>query len=268
MRNTSWLADLHVHSTFSDGAMSIPELIDFYGRRKFGAIAVTDHICEEQSVFGLAAKYLNLTLTKNNFDQYLEIIEKEARRAWNQYSMVVIPGFEISKNSISNQRSAHLLGLGVKEFISADGDIADSARAIRAQDALVIAAHPVSTRKFEKQTFHLWSRRAELAPLIDAWEVASGPFLFDEVLKSGLPMIATSDLHRPAQIHAWKTVFSCERDSGAILSAIRTQDLQFEFFAETADQLAVNARVEAAASRFWRQGNDGVYSGRQLLGFR
>ncbi|NJM10303.1 MAG: PHP domain-containing protein, partial [Bdellovibrionaceae bacterium] len=38
-----FLADLHVHSNFSDGHLSISELVDFYGQRGFGAIAVTDH---------------------------------------------------------------------------------------------------------------------------------------------------------------------------------------------------------------------------------
>lgn len=212
--------------------MTIAELIDFYGSRRFGAIAITDHICEDSTFFGKAAQYLNLTLNPQNFTRYLETVHLEARRAWNKYSMVVIPGFEISKNSWSNHRSAHLLGLGVKEFLPADGDIADIARGIRAQGALVGAAHPVSTRKFEMQTFHLWGRRAELRELIDVWEVASGPHLFDEVLRSGLPMLATSDLHKPSQINAWKTLFDCDRDAGAILESIRTQDLRFQFYSE------------------------------------
>jgi predicted metal-dependent phosphoesterase TrpH len=259
MWQAQFLADLHVHSNYSDGSMTIPELVDFYGRRKFGAIAITDHICEEQTLFGRAAKYLNVTLTKTNFDEYLEVIDAEAKRAWRQYSMVVIPGFEISKNSLSNHRSAHLLGLGVCEFVSADDDIAQTAREIKKQGALVVAAHPVSTRKFEKQTFHLWSRRQELEPLIDAWEVASGPFIFDEVLRSGLPMLATSDLHRASQINAWKSVFTCERSAEAVLTSIQNQDIGFQFFKDSAQ-----AEVTTPVLRPYRH----FYSERHLLGFR
>jgi hypothetical protein len=224
------LADLHTHSLFSDGTMSIPELVDFYGQRGFGAIAITDHVCENTGIMGKAAKYLNLTLTEATFPIYLEIIRTEAIRAQNEYGMLVIPGIEISKNSFSNHRSAHLLALGVTEFISADGDIVEIARKIRRQGAICIAAHPVSTRKFEKQTYHLWSRREELRHEIDAWEVASGPALFDEVLRSDLPLLASSDLHRPNQINSWKTIFHCERKETAILNAIRTQDLSFFFY--------------------------------------
>jgi histidinol phosphatase-like PHP family hydrolase len=225
-----FLADLHVHSNFSDGKLSIPQLIDFYGQRGFGCIAVTDHICEDRTFLGVAASYLNLSLTPDTFDAYMALLQEEAERAWRLYRMVVIPGFELSKNSWFNHRSAHVLGLGVHEFVSADGDILSLLRAIRSQGALSIAAHPVSTGKFEPQTFHLWSRRDELALEFDAWEVASGPRLFEAVLESGLPLVASSDFHHPGHINAWKTVFDCERHPQAILDAIREQRLTFRFY--------------------------------------
>ncbi len=111
----------------------------------------------------------------------------------------------------------------------------DLARRIRSQGGLAVAAHPVSTRKVEKQTYHLWDRRDELAQEFDAWEVASGPHLFDEVLHSSLPKLATSDLHSPKQIYSWKTVFYCELHREAILEAIRKQELDFHFYQEEGD---------------------------------
>jgi hypothetical protein len=244
-------ADLHVHSNFSDGKLTIPQLVDFYGERKFGAIAITDHICENNTFFGLAANYLKYTLTPATFPIYMEILKSEAVRAWKTYQMVVIPGFEISKNSWRNHRSAHVLGLGIQEYISAEGDIAEILTAIRGQNALTIAAHPVSTGKFEKQTYHLWDRRKELAPLIDAWEVASGPVIFEQVLKSGLPMIANSDLHHPGQIRSWKTLFSCDRTQDAILEAVRTQDVEFQFYQEknNHDDIGFEHRFDLLAPR-------------------
>ena len=226
------LADLHTHSKFSDGKLTIPELVDFYGSRGFGCIAVTDHICEEKSFFGRAASYLGRTLTPATFPLYIEILKSEANRAWDRYKMLVIPGFELTKNSLYNHRSAHILGLGVNQYMAADADVVTLARQIRAQGALAIAAHPVSTRKMDPQTHHLWSRRQELASELDAWEVASGPILFEEVRKSGLPMIATSDLHHPRQINAWKTILHCERHPEAVLEAIRQQKLEFKFYKE------------------------------------
>ena len=39
----------------------------------------------------------------------------------------------------------------------------------------------------EKQTYHIWDRRHELESLFDAWEVASGPHIFDEVKATSYP---------------------------------------------------------------------------------
>lgn len=227
-----FMGDFHIHSDFSDGKMTIPQLVDLYGSLGFGAIAVTDHLCESDTVIGKAAFAIGHTLTPGTFPIYLEILKSEAERAWEQYRLVLIPGFELSKNSVSNHRSAHIVGLNVSEFLPADPDAVDLCRAIRAQGGLAVAAHPVSTRKMEKQTFHLWDRRAELAQEFDAWEVASGPYIFDEVEASTLPKIASSDLHQRRQMSSWKTVFECERHPEAIMEAIRRQQLSFQFYQE------------------------------------
>jgi predicted metal-dependent phosphoesterase TrpH len=240
------LADLHVHSRFSDGQMTVPELVDFYGSRGFGCIAITDHICEPGGLMGWAASAMKYTLTREHFPLYLRLIESEAARAWRQYRMIVLPGYELSKNSLFNHRSAHLLGLGVKEWLPAHLDVAEMCLGLRSQSAAVVAAHPVFTGRYEKQTYHIWNRREELRHLIDAWEVASGTTIFQEVATSGLPMLATSDLHTPRQINAWKTILDCDPDQEACLQAIREQKLRFFFYRERAD-------VQAKGSEWVRQ---------------
>jgi len=94
-------------------------------------------------------------------------------------------------------------------------------------------AHPWNTQKREKQTYHLWDRREELRAEFDAWEVASGPHLFDEVLRSNFPRIASSDLHHRRQLRSWKTGFTCERSQTAIFEAIRKQEITFHFYEES-----------------------------------
>jgi predicted metal-dependent phosphoesterase TrpH len=227
-----FLGDFHMHSDFSDGKLTIPELVDFFGSQGFGAIGITDHLCESNTRVGKAAEVIGHTLTPGSFPLYKAILKAEAERAWERYRMVVLPGFELSKNSIRNHRSAHIIGLGITDFVLADADAADLARAIRSQGGLAIAAHPVSTRKMEKQTYHLWDRREELATAFDAWEVASGPYIFDEVAASSLPKIASSDLHQPRQMTSWKTVFECERHPEAVMEAIRKQQIRFQFYQE------------------------------------
>ena len=224
------LCDFHIHSTFSDGRLTIPELIDLYGARGFGAIAITDHLCEESTFLGQTAHWLDRTLTRDSFKKYIEILQAETERAWEQYRMVVIPGFELTKNSLAHHRSAHMVVLGVNEYLSADGEVIDLLKNVRERGGLSIAAHPVHTGKLEPQTYYLWSRREELREHFDAWEVASGREWFTEVRKAGLPLIANSDLHHPRQMTSWKTVLDCERHPEAILHAVRTQNVQFTFY--------------------------------------
>jgi predicted metal-dependent phosphoesterase TrpH len=233
-----FLADFHTHTNLSDGKIPLPELIDLYGQRGFGAIAVTDHLVETQTIVGRAARWLGCSLTRDMWNDYIQLLRGEAERAWRQYRMIVIPGFEISKNSPLNHRSAHMLALGVEDFIDPNQDFPALCAQIRAKGGLAIAAHPVSTRKWEKQTYLLWNRREELRDCFDAWEVASGPYLFDEVLSSGLPMIASSDLHVPKQMTSWKTVLDCEKSVPAILNAIRQQKISFTFYQDVKEPSA------------------------------
>ena len=217
-----FLADFHIHSTLSDGKLSIPELVDLYGKRGFGAIAITDHLCETKSVIGKAARILEKSLTPATFPIYQAILRSEIERAWNDYQMVLIPGIEITKNSISESRSAHVLSLGTRDFISADDPLETVLENIRNLNGVSVAAHPIG--------YELWSRREEFKTTFDAWEVASGRLFQNEVFESSLPMLATSDLHAPKQICAWKTLFHCERREDQILDAIRNQDLEFRFY--------------------------------------
>jgi hypothetical protein len=36
------LCDFHIHTNYSDGRLTLPEVGDFYGRRKFDCICITD----------------------------------------------------------------------------------------------------------------------------------------------------------------------------------------------------------------------------------
>lgn len=233
------LCDFHIHSQYSDGVLSIPQIVDLYGQAGFGAIAITDHLCESHSFFGKTARWLEKTLTEKTFSKYLEEVQVQSERAWTQYRMLVLPGFELTKNAIINSRSSHMVVLGVEEFMHADGEVVDLLKAVREKGGLSIAAHPVNTGYIEPQTYHLWSRRQELSKYFDAWEVASGRKLFQAVQESGLPMIANSDFHHPSHFTSWKTVIHSTPEKDPIFSAIRKRAVEFTYFEapSTAQQL-------------------------------
>ena len=74
------LADMHIHTTWSDGRLSIPEVVDLFGRSGHDVIAITDHIVNDDNVIGKVTHRLRLTLTKENFGAYRAEIEAEAKR--------------------------------------------------------------------------------------------------------------------------------------------------------------------------------------------
>ena len=224
------LTDFHIHSTYSDGTLTIPQIVDLFGKSGFDVICITDHLCESSSWLGKAAKVLGRTLTPDTFPGYIKTIQNEACRAWDQYRMIVLPGYEITKNSLSNQRSAHLLAVGSTNWVSADQDIVEIAKELKSFGALVGAAHPVNTRVMEKQTYHLWDRREELCEIIDVWEGARLNKILEPVINERLRVFANSDLHNPRQMNAYRTLVDSERHPLAILEAVRKQKIQFFYY--------------------------------------
>lgn len=234
------LCDFHIHTQFSDGKLSLSEVVDFYGQSGFDAIAITDHLCDESSFLGKTAHFLSKTLQLEQFNKYIQQIEIEAERALALYDMVVIPGVEFTKNSFRHDQSAHILGLGVRDFISCEDSVESICSEVELQGGIRIAAHPVSTQKVEPQTYHLWNHRDHYQDYFDAWEVASGPVLFDQVLESHLPKIANSDLHTPRQMTSWKTLVNSEKSEAAILEAIKKQKLEFYYYNKGGHQCNYN----------------------------
>ncbi len=156
------LADFHIHTTWSDGKLSIPEVVDLFGRAGHDAIAITDHVVNSDTLVGKATHHFGLTVTERNFPAYREEIEREKRRALDQYGMVVIPGFELTQNTVTRKNSAHVLALGVDEFISADGSVEEMLMRAQKQSRIVVACHPHEQSDWFSNTFYLWNRRNEV----------------------------------------------------------------------------------------------------------
>ncbi len=229
-------ADLHIHSNFSDGSLSICEIIDLYGRNSFDVISITDHLSESKNLIGRISHKMKYSLNEFNFSEYLNEFSRQKLRAREQYGMNVIFGFEITKNYFSNSRSCHVLVLGVEEYISPNLEIEEIIAIAKSKNGLVIAAHPFHTGDLEFQTFYLWSRREQFKGLIDAWEVSYRKKISLEVMQSGLPLIASSDFHNISHFSSWKTHFFCENNFQSIKDSIRNQKLDFFYLDKSAAQ--------------------------------
>jgi predicted metal-dependent phosphoesterase TrpH len=223
------LCDFHVHTRWSDGRLTVREVVDLYGRTgKFDVIAITDHILMKRDTLARAARFLTIGrkrvgVTEEVFGDYLEDIQHEARRARKEYGLLVIAGAEITQNSLRSKKNSHIIALDIKEYISADQRADDILRAIRDQGAVSIACHPHhrTTRRIEISTCYLWDHRKELAGLVDLWEAANRDDLFSVTSLKHYPYVANSDFHKPKHLYSWKTLLRSAKDVPAIKQALR-----------------------------------------------
>ena len=219
------LCDFHIHTDYSDGSVGLRRVVDLYGQAGFDVIAITDHVVNGDTLMGKLAHRLKFSVTQNNFETYFCHVKEEAARAWERYRMLVIPGIEITKNSFSSNKAAHLLVLDIKEFIKACWDFEKIFLEAKRQDALTIACHPHHTSEAGfVDTLFLWNNREKYAKYIDAWEIANRDDVFNVISLKKYPYIANSDFHKPRHIYSWKTLLNCEKNLDCIKKCIKIND--------------------------------------------
>jgi len=224
------LCDFHVHTTWSDGALSMREVVDLYGSTgKFDVIAITDHILMKKDLLARAGRIASLGrrrfgLREHEFETYLADIAAEARRGLERYGMLVIAGAEVTQNRLHGRKNSHIIALDIKKYISADQSADAILREVRRQGALSIACHPHHRpqRRLEISTCYLWDHREELSSLVDVWEAANRDDLFPVTSLKHYPYIANSDFHKPKHLYSWKTLVRCGKDWPAIRQALRS----------------------------------------------
>ncbi len=185
--NQTWSkADLHIHTTYSDGTTSVRELLEYVvTRTDLRVIAITDH----NTIAGAL----------------------EARRLAASYGIEVIVGEEVST------AEGHLLALFIEEELPPRRSAAETIAAVHAQNGLCIAAHPydwcmpslgrAGLRERSAGPGCEWPLDAVESfnasvwlPRFNAAAAAAGERL-------GLPLIGGSDAHHLATVGLGYTLF-------------------------------------------------------------
>src|SRR5262245_53720549 len=113
------LCDFHVHTRWSDGRLSVREVVDLYGQTgRFDVIAITDHILMQRDLLKRAGRIASLGLkhfsvTQARFDDYLADVRQEADRAMREYGLLVVPGAEITQNHLRSRKNSHIVALNI-----------------------------------------------------------------------------------------------------------------------------------------------------------
>ena len=196
-----------------------------FPRRGFDCICITDHLADPRRLIGKLSELSNFTLGREQLDEYFDVCEREARRAWRKYRMLVMTGLEFNKDGYTQKSSAHLLGIDLKAPISPSLDLPETIAQIHAQGGLAVASHPhIMKSEWGKNTLHLWENQETCAPLINAWEIANRNNIFTPVGLKRLPFLANSDFHKPKHIYSWKTLLHCEKSPEAIKECVRRNE--------------------------------------------
>jgi len=213
------LCDFHIHTNMTDGKLPLNKVVDLYGEKGFDVICITDHVYDKHTI----SLWKNnnerpCTIKKEKFADYLHLLWKESKRAWEQYRMILIPGIEIT----NNHDLFHILAIDIKEYIDPDQRVEDIIEQIRDQGAISVACHPHHKDSEGEMPFiHLWKKRNKYAAMFDAWEVANRDDLFNVIGLKKFNYIAGSDFHETWHVYSWKSLVQAEKNIEAIKEAIR-----------------------------------------------
>jgi processive 1,2-diacylglycerol beta-glucosyltransferase len=211
------LCELHSHTTWSDGLLSLRELVDQYGAHGFDVLCVTDHASPP------GAPLAEQCLRAEHVDAYFAEIEREAARALVRYGLLLLPGLELTFNDPDADRAAHALAVGLRSAVPLEGGIAQAMTAARAAGAAVVAAHPSGPGQLdERVTRRFWADFDSLAPLVDRWELVNRHTVYGWVAERRLPAVASGDFHRPEHLATWKTLIPARKHPDAVVRYLRS----------------------------------------------
>jgi 3',5'-nucleoside bisphosphate phosphatase len=220
-RRDPLLCELHAHSRWSDGAHSLRELVDLYGRSGFDVLCVTDHLVRVPE--GMARPKVEITAGSHGW--YLEAIETEAARARLLYDLLVIPGLELTYDDRDPRQAAHAVAVGLRELVDVEGGLDPALDAARKAGAALIAAHPYRPEDAGdslRWTGRWAAEREQSAKLVDRFELFNRHELFGWVAEERLPAVASGDFHVEEHLHTWKTLLPCVKEEDAVIDYLRS----------------------------------------------
>jgi 3',5'-nucleoside bisphosphate phosphatase len=218
------LCELHAHTRWSDGELTVAELVDLHGRSGFDVLCVTDHVVRTDDPWREEAGLHFNSLDEEAWPSYLADVEREAARAWNAYGMLVIPGLELTFNDDEPVLAAHAVAVGLRHFVSVDDGIAEAMRTAGEAGAAIIAAHPNADEPASQRgrLTKRFSRDVGLRGLAHRFELFNRSQLFGWVADAGLPAVASGDFHVPDHLHGWKTLLPSLHDEAAVVAYLRS----------------------------------------------
>ena len=207
-------ADLHVHTSYSDGAVTPAGRVNEAWYDGLDILAITDHLESHGGVkrfFKVVAPYNkngkptrytppgSTIMPKNGIDPGLKVdfnaIHQEAVSANKNkgYNLLLIKGCEMARNK---EKLGHYNALFVSDLNAIyNFDLKEAFKNVHAQGGLVIHNHPGLTDRYETE----WPAVCRTVGLIDGIEVANGlryyPPMVSRCIDEKLFMVGATDTH-------------------------------------------------------------------------
>jgi 3',5'-nucleoside bisphosphate phosphatase len=218
------LCELHSHTRWSDGELTVAELVDLHGRSGFDVLCITDHVVRADDPWREEEGLRFSSIEEATFPLYLAEIEREAARAWRTYGLLVVRGLELTFNHPEPVLAAHALALGLREFVAVDDGIAAAMRSAEEAGAALVAAHPNADEPalLRGRLTKRFSRDAGLRGLAHRFELFNRSQLFGWVAEAGLPAVACGDFHQNGHLVGWKTLLPSRHDEEAVVDYLRS----------------------------------------------
>ena len=108
------LCELHAHTTWSDGSLSVRELVDLYGARGFDVLCVTDHTVRSDDPWLDRSEWSTRGVRREVHASYVADILREAARGRALYDLLVLPGVELTYNAEDADEAAHAVAVGLE----------------------------------------------------------------------------------------------------------------------------------------------------------
>jgi hypothetical protein len=178
-------ADLHIHTTMSDGVNSVQEVLDYVALcSDLDVIAITDHDCIEASLWAYEQR--------------------------NFYPFDIVPGLEVTS------AEGHVLALWVTEVIPAGMSLRETVAAIHAVNGVAVLAHPLEPTialkafmRYLTQPEVLVQANVDAVEIMNAGAITPGcNWLAQQVFaKVAIPQVGNSDAHMMSSIGSGVTRF-------------------------------------------------------------
>jgi PHP domain len=218
------LCELHAHTTWSDGELSVRQLVDLYGHAGFDVLAITDHVFRRDDA-SLYDEPERPCIDASNYDDYLAAVEAEAERARDVFDLLVVPGLELTYDHRDPAIGAHAVAVGLRAFVDVDQGIDGAIVAAAERGAALIAAHPYSFDAVQgaaRTTGRFALERDWAASVLHRFELVNRHDFFGWVAEAKLPVVANGDFHQLEHLSTWKTLLPCAKDEDAVVEYLRS----------------------------------------------